>query len=282
MEVRNLKYIMDYTSLVDNIILTYKDNPIDLLNIGAGETEYAYLNELKYSYVRTISDVVPLLQKGMKILEVGSLFGVVSIALKQLGFSVTGIDIPEFHQSVRLRKLYAKHDIPFDKANLRHYKLPYLDKSFDMVIACEVIEHFNFNPLPVFQEINRVLKNGGYVDIATPNQACIDNRLKLLIGRSVHERIQYFFDQLDRNKNIIVSTHWREYTMKEAVEIFERMDFQIIRKHYFKENGPTKMGIESFIKWFFHLIPSLRTSLAITARKEKDSKYDFWFTEANS
>ncbi len=273
---------MDYTSLVENIILTYKDNPIDLLNIGAGEKEYAYLNELKYSYVRTLNDVVPLLQKGMKILEIGSLFGVVSIALKQLGFSVTGIDIPEFYQSERLRNLYSKNDIPFNQANLRHYKLPYPDKSFDMVIACEVIEHFNFNPLPVLQEINRVLKKGGYMDIATPNQACIDNRIKLLIGLSIHERIHYFFDQLDRSKNIIVSTHWREYTMKEAVEMFEKMGFQVVSKHYFKENGPTKFNMVSFIKWFFHLIPSLRTSLALSSRKVKDINYDFWFTEANS
>src|SRR5579863_7335448 len=100
---------MHNSTLVDNIILAYKDNPIDLLGIGAGEKEYAYLNELKYSYIYTLNDVVPLLKKGMRVLEIGSLFGVVSIALKESGFDVTGTEIPEFHQSQTLTRLYQKH-----------------------------------------------------------------------------------------------------------------------------------------------------------------------------
>jgi 2-polyprenyl-3-methyl-5-hydroxy-6-metoxy-1,4-benzoquinol methylase len=272
---------MDYSALVNNIILTYKDKPIDLLGIGAGESEYQYLNDLKYSYVRTVKDVVPLLQKSMKVLEIGSLFGVVSISLKQLGFAVTGADIPEFYESKKLQELYAKNDIAFDKVNLRDYKLPYADDSFDMVIMCEVMEHLNFNPLPVLKEISRVIRKDGYLYIAMPNQACIDNRLKLLAGKSVHEPVQYFFDQLDKNKNYIVSLHWREYTMKETVEMIKRMGFSIANRYFFRDNGPVK-GIASVIRKIFHVIPSLRTSVVVIGRKSSIPDYNFRFTEANS
>lgn len=272
---------MDYSSLVNSTILTFKDTPIDLLENAAGEKEYQYLNDLKYSYARTVNDVAPILQKGMKVLEIGSLFGVVSISLKQLGFMVTGTDIPEFHKSKRLQELYAKHGIGFESVNLRSYKLPYADESFDMVIMCEVMEHLNFNPLPVMQEVNRVLRKDGYLYMAIPNQACIDNRFKLLIGCSIHEPVQYFFDQLNRKENYVVSLHWREYTMKEAVEIFGRMGFNVVKKYFFGENGPAKAGVVSFIRKIFHIIPSFRTSVVIIGKKASTANYDFHFTEAN-
>jgi|SRR6185312_14280445 len=278
MEIRN----MDHSLLVNSIIRTFKEHPVDLLGNGAGEKEYQYLNDLNYSYIRTVNDVAPLLQKGMKVLEIGSLFGVVSISLKQLGFTVTGTDIPEFHRSKKLQELYAKHNIDFDGVNLRNCKLPYADESFDMVIMCEVMEHLNFNPLPVIAEINRVLKKNGYLYIAMPNQACIDNRLKLIIGRSVCEPVQYFFNQLDKKENYVVSLHWREYTMKEVSEIIERMGFEVTKGYYFGENGPAQTGIISTIRRIFHIIPSLRTSIVIIGKKTATPNYDFYFTEANS
>jgi len=272
---------MDYTTLVNNIISTYKDNPIDILGIGAGEGEYEYLQNLRYSYARTVNDVAPLLKKGDKILEIGSLFGVVSTALTQLGYNVTGTDIPEFHASAKLQELYKKNNIGFDKVNLHSYSLPYPDESFNMVIICEVLEHLNFNPLPVLKEINRVLKKGGYIYIAMPNQSCIDNRLKMLLGRSIHDPIQYFFDQLDSSKNIIVSRHWKEYTMAEAVEMVDRMGYEITRYYYFSENGPRKTTVLTMFRMLSYAIPSLRSSLVVIGKKRPNPPiHNFRFTES--
>jgi SAM-dependent methyltransferase len=273
---------MDYTEPVDDLIARFKEHPVDLLGIGAGEQEYAYLQELKHSYVRTLNDVDGFMKKNTHILEIGSLFGIVSLALKQSGYRITGCDIPEFQQSQNLRKIYAQQEIPFDAVNLRQYKLPYTDESFDAVIACEVLEHLNFNPLPVFQEINRVLKKGGILYLAMPNQACIDNRIKLLMGRSIHEPVSYFFGQLDKRENKIVSLHWREYTMRETLEMMDKMGFSVIRNYYSKENGPAGPGLVSFAKRIFHLIPSLRTSLVVIGKKrEITPEYSFTFTAAN-
>jgi SAM-dependent methyltransferase len=272
---------MENKKHIENIILDYIKHPIDLLNTGAQEKEYAYLHELKYTYIRLLDDLVPLLGKDKSVLEIGCLFGVVSVALKELGFKVTGCDLPEFQQSEPLRALYRKHQIPFDAVNLRDYKLPYPDESFDAVILSEVIEHLNFNPLPVFQEINRVLKKEGIIYIGMPNMACIENRVKAIIGRSVHEPIHYFFSQLDRSQNMIVSMHWREYTMKETIEMIDKMGFETVKKYYAKENGLVQNRLASLARKLIHLIPSLRTSLVVIGRKrEQAPRHDFRFTEA--
>ena len=72
-------------------------------------------------------------------------------------------------------------------------KLPYRSNSMDAVVMCEVLEHLNFNPLPVLLEINRVLKDNGIIYIGMPNQASLGNCLLLLFGKSIHNSISDFF-----------------------------------------------------------------------------------------
>jgi SAM-dependent methyltransferase len=272
--------IMNYAKLVNEIILSRKNNPVDLLQRGLGSEEYAYLLELQYTYTRTLNDLVPLINQinlknqrsNMRVLEIGSLFGVVSVALKKTGFDVVATEYPDFHQSKKLQKIYSENNIAFDSVNLLDGKLPYSDESFDAVIICEVIEHLNFNPIPVLQEINRVLKKNGIIYLAMPNQVNLYNRVKFLFGKSIHPPIQYFFNQLDKNKNFIVSLHWREYTMNESIEMLERTNFNILRKYFFTEIAADKASAFSSPRHFLYrsllyLFPSFRPSLVIIARK---------------
>lgn len=61
-------------------------------------------------------------------------------------------------------------------------RFPYESESFDVVHANQVIEHLpktdNF-----IKEINRVLKDGGYTVITTPNLAGLHNIMLLLLGK---------------------------------------------------------------------------------------------------
>lgn len=101
------------------------------------------------SYIRTITDIDRFLtgdRTQKNILEVGFFLGAVSIFLKKLGFNMFAIDIPEFHQSKRLRALYNKHDVSFTGLNLRVAKLPFESNSMNTIVMCEVLEHLNFNP----------------------------------------------------------------------------------------------------------------------------------------
>jgi len=234
---------VNYNEIVQDVIEELKLSSIDILGIGDAAGEYYFMNSTKESYIRTVRDIDNLFKEykgNPNILEIGSFLGPVSISLKRIGYSVCALDIPEFYQSSSLRSLYEKNDIPFAGLNLREYKLPYESNSFDAIIICEVIEHLNFNPLPVLKEINRVLKKDGYIYIGMPNQLRIQNRIKLLFGKSIHNPIDYFFKQLDRNSNMIVGLHWREYTLTETVEMIEKMGFKATTKYYFPAIGNTK------------------------------------------
>lgn len=277
---------MNYSKIVQDVIDEYKDSPTSMLGIGNALDEYDYLNLLKDSYIRTIGDIDNLWENSTydkNILEIGSYLGPVSISLKKIGYSVYAMDIPEFYQSSSLRSLYAQHDIPFTGLNLKKYQLPYESNFFDAVIICEVLEHLNFNPLPVLKEINRVLKKDGYIYIGMPNQARIINRIRLLQGKSIHNPIDDFFRQLDKNHNMIIGLHWREYTLNETVKLIEKMGFETTLKYYFwgKENKKTNL-IKELLKTLLYVVPSFRPYQVVISKKVSEPTYDFWLTDANS
>ena len=277
---------MNYTRIVQDVIEEHKAAPVDLLGIGNAADEYAYLNDHLGSYARTVRDIDNLFngdRAGRNILEIGSFLGTASVSLKKMGYRMHALDIPEYHQSAALKSLYERNGIPFEGSNLRRAKLPYESNSLDAVIICEVMEHLNFNPLPVLKEINRVLKNGGYVYIAMPNQAYIGNRLKLILGKSIHNPIRHFFLQLDRKFNVIVGLHWREYTLTETVEMVEKMGFSAVRQYYPLEPGCAVKGrLKASLKKLAYLYPPFRPAQVVIGQKVASPDYDFWLTEANS
>lgn len=275
---------MNCKNIVDEVLNGYRDAETSLMGIGKSEDEYKYLYAQKDAYIRTVSDIQNLYkdnEKEKKVLEIGSFLGAVSISLKKIGFWIEALDIPEFYQSEPLRALYEKNGIPFQGVNLKNQQLPYASNSFDVIIICEVIEHLNFNPLLIMQEINRVLKKGGYIYIGMPNQAHITQRIKLLFGKSIRNSIGDYFQQFNRHSNMIVGIHWREYTLTETVELIEKMGFETVAKYYHMDQNQN-MKISDFIKRMLYYIPSFRPFFVLIGQKRSEPVYDFWLTDANS
>jgi SAM-dependent methyltransferase len=296
MAENNGNRVMNYDTLVEGIVEQHKRFPIDMLGIGDADGEYNYVRMLRGSYVRTVRDIDSLfdIRRSGRILEIGSFLGVVSISLKKMGYDVFALDIPEFYQSTTLRALYKEYSIPFTGVNLRRYTLPYEDQSFDAVVICEVMEHLNFNPLPILKEVNRVLKEGGFLYIAMPNQARIENRIRLLLGRSVHDPIDHYFKQLGRNGNMIVGLHWREYVLNETREMLQKMGFRTVRCYFHGDEStrtvlrilsirsPLRSSISFMLSLLRLAVPSFRLGQVVIAEKVDDPSHQFWLTEANS
>lgn len=289
-------------AIVDPIIARYATEPVDLLKIGDANREYRYLIGQRDGYVRTIQDILAHFGDGdhrsIKVLEIGAFLGVVSIALSQIGFQVTVTDIEEYIACANLRRRFDDCHIKYAASNLRDYSLPFRDEEFDAVIMCETIEHLNFNPLPVIQEINRVTKQNGLLYLTCPNLASAANRTQLLQGKSIHSPIDAFFAQLDPDRNMIVGLHWREYTADEIREMLQKLGFGRVVQKY---DVPVQLRNrrEYMIRKFVHAVinlPFLRgviyaslfdpDDLSLNDRqialavKTNISKQHFYFTDA--
>lgn len=252
--------------VLERVVESYANDPVDLLKIGDGGGEFHYLTAARTSYERTIRDVCNLYPdmllrgRACRVLEIGAYLGVVSLTLAELGFEVTAMDIPEFMANEKLQSRYSCGKVHTVAHNLADGKFSFPDANFDLVIMCETLEHLNFNPLPVFAEIRRILRPGGCLYLSLPNLASLVNRVKLLTGRSIHNPISDYHRQLCSDSNMIVGLHWREYTRAEVLELLDLTNFQTIR-HYFFTSTMSMLPA----RMLYRLFPQLRTNQTVMA-----------------
>jgi SAM-dependent methyltransferase len=100
---------------------------------------------------------------------------------------------------------------------------PYPDNHFDLVVAGEIIEHLTYDPMHLMLECRRVLRDGGYLLITTPNAGSITSVAKTLDG---HDNPQIFFlyKRPDGDPEI---GHVREYTAYEIGETCKAAGFEV-------------------------------------------------------
>jgi methionine biosynthesis protein MetW len=67
------------------------------------------------------------------------------------------------------------------KLNIERERFPFEDKTFDIIIANQILEHTK-EIFWILSEISRVLKPGGIAIIGVPNLASFHNRMMLLFG----------------------------------------------------------------------------------------------------
>ena len=89
--------------------------------------------------------------------------------------------------------------------------LPFMDRSFDVVICKDILEHL-LEPLTVLQEVNRVLKDDGYVVISVPNHFYLPMRMRILFGKGLIWRL--FGGDHSRNYDEWNYMHIRFFTYK--------------------------------------------------------------------
>jgi 2-polyprenyl-3-methyl-5-hydroxy-6-metoxy-1,4-benzoquinol methylase len=245
----------------------------DEVSLGASP----YLAAHRHEYIRTVQDVVQTLGSNSqkRVLEIGAFFGVVCVSLAKLGFNVTAADIPEYIDLSEQQRRFKSFNVSTVGLRLENFKLPFDDESFDAVIMCEVLEHLNFNPLPLIKEINRVCKTSGLFYLSLPNQASIYNRISLLRGRAIQVSVDSFFEQL--TSHVIVNGHWREYTLEDVNLMLTRLGF-VIPKHYYFSYGETKKikNIRSLLaRGVYEFFPMLKENQTAIAIKKERSEIAF-------
>jgi len=268
---------MEIRKVLNQIIEEFNESPPDIDGTGNPNGQKKYLNIMKDSYLITLERCLNIFDnRKANICELGSFLGIVSKSLKHFGHDVIACDIPYFYNRQSTKNYFKKSSIKSLAFNLRNYEIPILTSSQDLVIACEIIEHLNFNPLPIIKEINRILKVGGYFYIATPNSNSLVKKLRFLfLDKQPSFTVKQFFQQLDSSQNMIVGLHWREYSNKEILEMVLPFGFELCYKNMISDIG-YKHGnlLKKILKKVIFLLPGCKPNQVLLFRKINDANLE--------
>jgi SAM-dependent methyltransferase len=173
--------------------------------------------------------------------------------------------------------------------------LPYADSSFDLVILSEVTEHL-LTEIPVLREVGRVLRDGGYLILSTPNVNRLHSRLQFfltgthkLIRRRVgwdvspDELYAYHINPLDFT---VVHTALFHAGLRVRELRFTRFKvehsllllayplvwfFARIETRRRVTPGLHRQGEEDLLRWLVHPAMLASEQLLLLARKEQDT-----------
>ena len=97
------------------------------------------------------------------VLDYGCGWGCIAKAIAEKGNKVIGID--QFDGAVEIARDFNSHDnVQFVRKGITEFD----DESFDVVNSNQVLEHVH-NPGIYLKNVNRVLKDGGYLVVSVPN-----------------------------------------------------------------------------------------------------------------
>jgi ubiquinone/menaquinone biosynthesis C-methylase UbiE len=120
-------------------------------------------------WYRLVLDYLPIVE-GKQILEMACGRGGFASHLAARGAHVHGADFSSAALGLARRRQQengsAHRHLDFTQADAHH--LPFADRSFDIVISCETIEHLP-EPAAAITEMARVCREGGLLLLTTPN-----------------------------------------------------------------------------------------------------------------
>lgn len=108
-------------------------------------------------------------------------------------------------------------DVSSFNVNLETARLPVEDGRYDVVLFCEVLEHFTMHPLNALNEIWRVMKSDGVLVLTTPNVARYENVVALVEGRNLYDPYSGYGPH---------GRHNREYTRHELHMLMRHAGFE--------------------------------------------------------
>lgn len=162
---------------------------------------------------RALKFISGLESQKAKVLDIGCQSGGFCAELLQLGHDPSGIEIvPALVENAKRRH----PTIPFVVGNCEE-EIPFSDGFFDVVWAGEVIEHIRHTDMFI-NEINRVLRPGGFVVLTTP----MHNRIKNLYV--VLFRFEKHFDP--------EFPHYRFYSRRSLTEVLNKRGFEVTEVDY--------------------------------------------------
>jgi len=161
-------------------------------------------------------------------LEVGSGYGYLlfpaAVLLPKIRW--TGVDYPGriYRHPDAYEKAFREYNCRFVAADICKEPLPFADGQFVVVTFSEVLEHLPVERVNfVLSEIARVIRPNGLLLVSSPNQASLENRVRLLRGKS----ILAMPDEIESTGGVF--GHIRLYTPAEMKSALWKLGFSLER-----------------------------------------------------
>jgi len=181
--------------------------------------------------VRRVSLIISLAQSLLGAdasgegLEVGSGHGYLlfpmALFLPQVRWSAVDHPSRTYERLDAFAATFRQYNCQFAALDIIREPLPFPDSHFLILTFSEVLEHLPVERLNfVLSELARVIRPGGLLIASSPNQASLENRLRLLRGKSILA--------MPESANGVFG-HIRLYTPSEMESAMSRLGFSLAR-----------------------------------------------------
>ena len=206
--------------------------------------------------------------RGAGILEFGSCPPFLTVALHELGYAVTGLDLAPDRFALPL----TERGLSILKVDFETESVPFEDDSFDIILFNEVFEHLRINLIRTMTEVRRVLKAGGTLFLTTPNLRSLRGIWALLRQHTTCHVQPDLYEEYDKLRRYGHMGHVREYTAREMSTFLSKVGLRT-RRTLFRDYGPpVRRGVHltllsSVERALYFLAPGFRPLFTLVCEK---------------
>ena len=246
--------------------------------------ETVCLEERQMFYMQLVAETGSL-APGKHLVDLGAGLACFGPVARALGLQVTLVDdfggggcVDPKRQDITARFLDVfrrQLGIQVVEMDFLNHPLPMPPASVDVITCFHSLEHWHHSPKPLFAEIQRVLKPGGHLILATPNAANIRKRLCVPLGCNIWSPLAEWYHEGDP----VFRGHVREPVVRDLHQLMEWNGFRVVStygRNFIGQAsqalaflpGPVLRAVAIGSDYGLRFFPSLCSDIHVTGQKQ--------------